>query len=117
MLFISVLSQKQSLSRQQLDESAQRRARWKYPPGMKVLAEYWLQGSPQVITIIEAEHIGPVLQSTYAWADVFDIRVHPAVTAEDGLRTLQAVGIIKRRGRRPKSLRTMPPPPPSSAAS
>jgi hypothetical protein len=104
MLFVTLMTYKSHLTRQQIDEASQRRARWTYPPGLELVAEYWVQGSPQVIIFVEAEEIGPVLAANYTWADVFDINTHPALTVNDGLQALQMTGVIKRRGRRPKAL-------------
>ena len=104
MLFVNLMSLKTHLTRQQIDDASQRRARWTYPPGLQLIAEYWIQGTPQVISIVEAETIGPVLAANYTWADVYDINTHPALTVNDGLRALQQAGVIKRRGRRPKAL-------------
>jgi len=104
MLFVTLMTYKTHLNRQQIDEASQRRAKWSYPPGLELVAEYWVQGSPQVISIIEAEEIGSVLAVNYTWADVFDINTHPALTANEGLQALRLTGVIKRRGRRPKAL-------------
>ena len=104
MLFVTLMTYKAHLSRQQLDEASQRRARWTYPPGLELIAEYWVQGSPQVITIVDAEEIGPVMAANYTWLDVFEITTSPAVTVNEGLQALQVTGVIKRRGRRPKAL-------------
>ncbi len=104
MLFVTLMTYKAHLSRQQLDEASQRRARWTCPPGLELIAEYWIQGSPQVITIIEAEEIGSVLSANYTWLDVFEINTYPALTVSEGLQALQVSGVIKRRGRRPKAL-------------
>ena len=105
MLFVNLLTYKPNLTRQQIDDAAQRRARWKYPSSLTVIGEYWLQGSPNIINIIEAESIGAVLQANYSWLDIFQIQTHPAVNLEDGLRLLQQAGVVRRRGRRPKNLR------------
>jgi hypothetical protein len=104
MLFVNLMTLKPNLSRLQIDEAAQRRAKWKYPAGLKLVAEYWLQGSTNVLAIIDAEHAGNLLQLSYAWNDVFDIATHPVVTAEEGLRFLQQARVVRRRGRRPKAL-------------
>ena len=104
MLFVNLMTLKPGLTRLQIDEAAQRRARWKYPPELKLVAEYWLQGSLNVVAIIEAEHAGSLLQVSYVWNDVFDIQTHPVVTAEEGLRFLQQARVVRRRGRRPKAL-------------
>ena len=104
MLFVNLMTLKPHLTRQQIDQASQRRARWRVPNGLELVAEYWIQGSPQVISIVDAESVGPVLAANYPWTDVFDIETHPAMSVEDGLRALQVAGIIKRRGRRPKAL-------------
>jgi hypothetical protein len=104
-LFVNLMTLKSGLSREQINEAAQRRARWKYPPELKLVAEYWILGSPNIIAIIDADHVGDILQATYAWSDAFDIQTHPVLSVEDGLRALQQAGIVRRRGRRPKSLR------------
>ena len=105
MLFVTLLTLKEGLSRQQIDEAAQRRVRWKYPSEMALVGEYWLPGTPSVICVFEAETVAPIIQANHAWADVFDAETHPAVTGDDGLRVLQQAGVVRRRGRRPKHLR------------
>ncbi len=67
-------------------ERVARRMQWTYPPGGKLVAEYWLQSSdPVVIAIMETDDIGPVMAATSQWDDVFEWRVFPAVTAEQGM--------------------------------
>ena len=104
MLFVNLMTLKPGLTREQINDVAQRRARWKYPPEIKLIAEYWVPGSPNIIAIVEAEGAGEILGLTYAWNDAFDIATHPAVSVDDGLRALQRAGIVRRRGRRPKAL-------------
>lgn len=104
MLFINLMTLKPHLTRQEIDQVSQRRARWRAPNGLDLVAEYWVQGSPQVISIVSAESVGPVHAANYPWTDVFDIETHPAMPVEEALRALQVAGIIKRRGRRPKAL-------------
>ena len=104
MLFVNLMTLKPNLTRQQIDQASQRRARWRAPSGLSLVAEYWVQGTPQVISIVEAENVGPVLAANYPWNDVYDIETHPAMSVEDGMRALQVAGIVKRRGRRPKAL-------------
>jgi uncharacterized protein with GYD domain len=67
-------------------ETTARRVQWQYPEGVRVVAEYWLQGNPRVISIIEADSIAPIMAVAIEWGDVFDITVLPAITAEDGLQ-------------------------------
>ncbi len=67
-------------------ERTERRLKWTYPPGAKLVAEYWLQiPDPNVISIVEADDIGPIMAGTSQWDDVFTWRVVPAVTAEQGM--------------------------------
>lgn len=56
------------------------------PPGLKLIAEYWLQtDNPRLISIVEADDIASVMAATSAWDDVFSFNVVPACTAEQGL--------------------------------
>lgn len=66
-------------------ETIARRVQWQYPEGVRVVGEYWLQGDPTVVSILEADSVGPIMAITTQWADVFGITVLPAVTAEEGL--------------------------------
>ena len=88
MLFVNFMTLKPHLTRQQINETSQRRARWRVPKGLDLVAEYWVQGSPQVISIVEAKEVGPVLAANYPWNDVFDIETHPALSVDEGLRAL-----------------------------
>jgi hypothetical protein len=84
MLFVSLLSLKATTTPEQ---SLPRRLQWKYPEGLKVIAEYWLQtDSPHVIVIAEADSIAPMMATTEAWSDLFNFTVVPAITAEEGLK-------------------------------
>ena len=59
-------------------ERIARRADWQYPAGIK-----------QVISIFEADDIAPIFAITAQWGDVFNIKVVPAVTGEQGLKLAQ----------------------------
>ena len=60
---------------------------WKLPEGIKILGEYWLQEAPgRVIVISEADGPAPLFQINLQWADLFDIEVIPAITAQEGLK-------------------------------
>ena len=84
MLFVTFLTLKPTAK---LDEAMQRRAQWKVPEGVKPIAEYWpLTTTPNVISIDEADDIASLMAATAPWADIFDISVFPAVTAEEGLK-------------------------------
>ncbi len=71
-------------------EVINRRAQWKYPDGIRLVAEYWPQGGEyNVITIAEADSVAPIMAALVAWQDMFQFTATPAVTAEEGLRLAQ----------------------------
>jgi len=70
-----------------LQERLARRAQWQYPPGLRLVAEYWpLGGDHSVVIIAEADSAASVLAATAPWSDLFEITVAPVITAEEGLR-------------------------------
>lgn len=82
MLFVVLGSVRAGTTRERLE----RRMKWSYPAGAKLVAEYWLQTpDPNLVTVVEADDIGPIMAGTSAWDDVYSFRVVPAVTAEQGL--------------------------------
>jgi hypothetical protein len=67
-------------------ERTERRLKWTYPPGSKIIAEYWLQTpDPNVITIAETDDISSIMAGTSQWDDLITWQVVPAVTAEQGM--------------------------------
>ncbi len=67
-------------------ERVTRRLQWSYPPGMKVIGEYWLQADdPNIVVISEADDVGPMMAALNDWDDVLSYTVLPAVTAEQGM--------------------------------
>ena len=67
-------------------ERVARRIEWKYPEGLKKVAEYWLQtDNPNLISIVEADNVAPIMAALGDWDDVFEFTVIPAVTAEQGI--------------------------------
>ena len=86
MLLVSIAKVKAGTESERL----KRRAQWKYPEGMRVLAEYWPIGSEYAaITIAEVDDIAAAMASVVAWNDVFDLTITPAITAEEGLAVAQ----------------------------
>ena len=84
MLFVALLSYKPTTTPAQ---TLPRRIEWKPPEGIKPIAEYWLQtNTPHVILVYEADNIAPIMATSMPWADLLDITVVPAVTAEEGLK-------------------------------
>lgn len=89
MLFVTLCKQRGGTAKERIA----RRSQWQYPPGMKVLGEYWLQTTdPVVLVISEAESVTPIMAALADWDDVFDMTVVPAVTAEQGLELARQMG-------------------------
>ena len=85
--FVVLLKFRSSLSAADMDGALMRRAAWKYPDDVRVIAEYWpLSSAVQVVSIVAAESIEKMMELVFEWDDVFDIDIHPAVSAEEGLR-------------------------------
>jgi len=85
--FVALLKFRTALSAAEADAALGRRAAWKYPEGIKVIAEYWpLSSAVQVVSLLAAESIEKIMELVYEWNDVFDIDVYPAVSADEGLR-------------------------------
>jgi len=85
--FVTIMSWEPGLSREQRDEALMRRAEWKYPEGMEVIAEYWPASEDVAVVVISrAETFEPFMELEMTWSDKFHIDSHPAVSAEEGLR-------------------------------
>ncbi len=86
MLFVTIGKFKTSSTTKQ---RVARRVGWKYPTGMRVLAEYWLQTNdaalPGLILISESDDVASIMRAFADWDDVMDLTVVPAMTAEQGL--------------------------------
>ena len=87
MLFVSILTGKPDLPPEVAQQGMARRLEWKPPEGVKILGEYWLQEAPaRVVVISEAASAAPLFLINLQWADLFDIEIMPAITAEEGLK-------------------------------
>jgi Protein of unknown function (DUF3303) len=85
--YVALLSFRGSVPAAERDGALMRRAAWKYPDGVRVIAEYWpLSSSATVVTIFSTDSPDALLELELEWSDVFDIDVYPALSAEDGLR-------------------------------
>jgi len=85
--FVAFLSFRSSLSAADRDAALARRLGWQYPKGIKEIAEYWpASGSVQVVTIFSADDYPSMMEVVFEWDDVFDIDIHPAISAEEGLK-------------------------------
>ena len=85
--YVALLTFRGSVSGADRDAALMRRAAWQYPSGIRVIAEYWpLASSPQVVSIFSADDYASLAELLFEWTDVFDIDIHPAVSAEEGLQ-------------------------------
>jgi len=85
--FVALLRFRESVSGADRDAALVRRTAWQYPEGIHAIAEYWPSSDAvQVVLIFSTDDAEAVLQLSFEWSDVFDIDIHPAVSAEDGLR-------------------------------
>jgi hypothetical protein len=85
--YVALLSFRSSVSGAERDAALMRRAAWQYPAGIRPIAEYWPTASAvQVVTIFAADSFDAMMELVFEWDDVFDIDIHPAVSAEEGLR-------------------------------
>lgn len=85
--YVALLKFRSSVSAAERDGALMRRAAWQYPKGVRVIAEYWpLSSAVTVVTIFTADSFEQVMELELEWSDVFDIDIHPAVAADEGLR-------------------------------
>jgi hypothetical protein len=85
--YVAFLSLRAGLSTAERDAAMARRASWQYPKGIRPVAEYWPESrDTQVVSIFSTDDYAPIMEMVFEWNDVFDIAVHPAVSAEEGLR-------------------------------
>lgn len=85
--YVALLRFRPSVPAADRDAALMRRAAWQYPEGIRVIAEYWPTAADlQVVSIFSAEDFGSVMELELEWSDVFDIDIHPAVSADEGLK-------------------------------
>ncbi len=72
------------------EERVGRRLQWQFPERIKQVAEYWLHSTkPEVISVFEANSFAEMMQITAVWNDVYDIRIFPAIEAEEGTEVVK----------------------------
>jgi hypothetical protein len=85
--YVALLRFRASVPAAERDAALMRRAAWKYPDGVRVIAEYWpTSAAVTVVTIFSADSFDSLMELELEWGDVFDIDVYPACSAEEGLR-------------------------------
>lgn len=71
----------------QRDAALARRTNWKWPAGTKPVGEYWSFGNePVIYSVFEADDTAAIWRAAADWNDVFDVRIVPVMTAEEGLK-------------------------------
>lgn len=84
--YVMLLRWKQGLTRDQRDAALIRRAGWRYPEGLQLVAEYWPTAEdPAVVSIFRTDEFAPLMEIQLTWGDTFDVTVIPAISADDGL--------------------------------
>lgn len=85
--YVALLRFRDSASAADRDGALMRRAAWTYPEGIRAIAEYWpVASAVDVVSIFAADSADQLLELQLEWSDVFDIDIHPAVSADEGLR-------------------------------
>ena len=86
MKFVALWSLKEGVDQTKMAEVMARRADFKMPAGVKLIAEYWSpKGSPAVINILEADNAAALLVNSVIWIDILELDIFPVVTWEEGL--------------------------------
>ena len=93
MKFVAFFNLKQDLSPTKLAEVISRRAEYKFPEGLELIAEYWTpMRTPAVIAVFEATDSTVLLANSVAWLDAFEIeKVFPVSNWEEGVKKLPKV--------------------------
>lgn len=92
MKYIVLYSLKDTTDQTKILELVGRRATYEFPPGMKLVAEYWSpKQRPTVVAIYEADDVIPLMLNTTNWSDGFEIDVFPVIEWTEGLEKLQKV--------------------------
>ena len=85
--YVALLTFRSSVTAAERDGALIRRAGWKYPDGIRLIAEYWpAAAAVQVVSIFSADSFAAVMEVELEWSDVFDIDIHPAISGEEGLQ-------------------------------
>jgi len=85
--YVMLAGWKQGLKREQRDAALMHRAQWEYPEGIDLVAEYWPSAEdPAVVAIFRTDDYSGLMDILFTWGDTFDIRVIPAISADDGIK-------------------------------
>ena len=86
-LYVAYLTFRDGMTTEQGMAAYSRRLDYTYPERASVLGEYWVNGSPQVVLIWEADDEGPGDLIEAFWGDIFDVQIcaasRPQLRAQD----------------------------------
>ena len=93
MLFVTLYKARPDLTREERQEIFTRRLQWNFDPSTKLVAEYFLVGAnpddPTGVLIYELDNPAALYRDDTTWSDLLDIRTHPAIPAEEGLKVIR----------------------------
>ena len=97
MIVVTLWKARQGLTADQQAQGFARRVQWQ--PKGRMLAEYWFQGSgadePAGLTIADVTDVSQLFEDLATWQDLLEVRSYIAVSAEDGLRLGQQLGLAQ----------------------
>ncbi len=71
-------------------EALTKRAQYGLPEGVSTVFEYWPAGAspdiPAVVGVYEMSDFAPMLETELVWGEYFQMKLLPAVSAEDGMK-------------------------------
>lgn len=89
MKFVALWKLKEGVDQVKMAEIMGRRADWKFPEGINLIAEYWSsKNTPAVVSIFEADDAAALMINSVAWIDVLEADIFPVVAWEEGLEKL-----------------------------
>lgn len=84
MLLAQIMTWKSGLPEELRSEWIKKRAEWRAPAGVTVLAEFLIPaGGNKVVMIYDGEDLGALMAMRAPWMRYFDIDVFPAVFMDD----------------------------------
>src|SRR5271165_216106 len=76
--YVALLRFRSATTAAERDAALVRRAGWQYPASVRLIAEYWpMAADVQVVSIVNTDDAGTMLEFVLEWSDVFDIDIHP----------------------------------------
>ena len=84
--YVALLTFRSTVSGAERDGALLRRAGWEYPAGLEVTAEWWpMTDAPHVVVLFSTDDPGAIMELDFEWNDVFDMKIAPALRADQGL--------------------------------